>query len=892
MFRWLHISDIHAGKDRHAQSEMLDVVVQELKTRVESGRGPHAIFVTGDIADKGLDAEYSFFNEHFVMPATSILGPNGRIFSVPGNHDVDRKKAPFVTRSAIKTKSPHFLDPTPDARTDREQILPRFAAFCANDLGAGSPHWLTDRGYFATTYCVGERRVAIVGLNSAWFAEDDHDHAHLACGAELLKQALKEVPHADLVIVLAHHPLRWLDETEETLVSSVLASRNAVYLHGHLHRTQAKVAEGAAALFQTFQSGAVFQARNDERWVNRILWATCDFLNRAITVEPRRWSADSMEWHIDGTAFAERHRVEGTACWRFALNVPANPVPATHVSDLPEGWEWIDQAGLGSKRRPIDDEELARYFDGAVPDWGLALSRRVPARDVVAEIMQRATSKATGPVIVRVLGAGGEGKTTAVYQAAAGLLETRQMDAILCQEYGGFRLPTSTLIRSSSTNQRICVLVDDGHTIAAELVEFIKGSGRGKRITYILCARDTDWIAARANDIDWGAGCLVTDVRVGGLSYPDAERFFDAWSALGGRGLGELAGLERQAGVDRLIKEVRLEAANRPGDGALLGGLLRTRIGDGMREHVRSLLKRFELRSKSKQQHLHRVFTYICAFHAEGLDMLTDQAIAWAVGLTVKDLRRRLVVPLGAEAAAAAHGALVTCRHREIARVAIDILVNEEGYHLQTTFAEILRAVEAGANRGSTVVAIERWRFGLAEHFLNSERPNFALELMEALSLESPDNSYFVTKRSFILRRLNDHLGALGLMSNSFGRVTLTRDSTRAYFTEWSVASTRAGCPNLGIVMACLVLADLDNASTTVVSLSIGLDVLKEAISRSARPKMSITVDTDFPALVANAWEGRERDVSGVEEMIAGIRFGIGIGMLRERAREGLFIAP
>lgn len=64
--RWLHISDIHTGKDIEGQTSVFKTIIGELENRIENKLCPDLIFITGDIANKGSEDEYCDFCDNFL----------------------------------------------------------------------------------------------------------------------------------------------------------------------------------------------------------------------------------------------------------------------------------------------------------------------------------------------------------------------------------------------------------------------------------------------------------------------------------------------------------------------------------------------------------------------------------------------------------------------------------------------------------------------------------------------------------------------------------------------------------------------------------------------------------------------------------------------------------
>lgn len=52
--RWIHLSDFHVGKDGYGQRKLFKYILDHLHERIASGQAPDMVFITGDIANKGL----------------------------------------------------------------------------------------------------------------------------------------------------------------------------------------------------------------------------------------------------------------------------------------------------------------------------------------------------------------------------------------------------------------------------------------------------------------------------------------------------------------------------------------------------------------------------------------------------------------------------------------------------------------------------------------------------------------------------------------------------------------------------------------------------------------------------------------------------------------------
>lgn len=236
--RWLHLSDFHVGKDNYAQRRMFERIIRHVTEKTESGITPDFVFITGDIADKGLPEEYNLFNFEFLdaLQKVFVNGPAVRCYAVPGNHDVDRTRRQAFDQREMADPGKRYFDASDEGRNQRELLFPRFEAFVDNDCTAPQGLWvMSAAGHFALTEEIDGFRVRIIGINTAWLSKDDHDRERLTPGKSLVEHALARFDDCRLCIVLGHHPLDWVLPSERRMISALLGKASALYLHGHLH---------------------------------------------------------------------------------------------------------------------------------------------------------------------------------------------------------------------------------------------------------------------------------------------------------------------------------------------------------------------------------------------------------------------------------------------------------------------------------------------------------------------------------------------------------------------------------------------------------------------------------------------------------------------------------
>ncbi len=93
----LHLSDLHMSqKGLPYLRRVIDGLLRDLKTvEAEHGAKPHLIVLTGDIINKGenADAEFKLVSGELLEPLLGGLGlTQDQLFAIPGNHEINRKK--------------------------------------------------------------------------------------------------------------------------------------------------------------------------------------------------------------------------------------------------------------------------------------------------------------------------------------------------------------------------------------------------------------------------------------------------------------------------------------------------------------------------------------------------------------------------------------------------------------------------------------------------------------------------------------------------------------------------------------------------------------------------------------------------------------------------------
>lgn len=814
--RWLHLSDFHVGKDDYAERRIFGRIHEHIREQLERSGAPDLIFITGDLAQSGRPEEYSSFYEEFLLPLqVDTLGEEwqGKIFTIPGNHDVDRSTAQYFDREAVLQPNSRFFDVSDEGRRQRDLISPRFRAYVKSEASDSPNAWLdSNLGAFAERLDVLGHTIGIVGLNTAWLCRDKHDRHCLTPGIPILEEALGIVKGCEACFVIGHHPLDWLYDKHIKTIRALLGNAHAIYLHGHLHAGSGQREDGAGRDFLAIQSGACFQARDGEPWLNGLLWGELDLRVKSVRLQPRHWNPDNLDWPITYGAFPESRRLAGIDWWSFPLpgsgqetQEPEKSVRAeaaqTLASEVPDGWQLVDSDFLDARRKDVEEQEVLRFFDGSVPTWRLALSPIIPRRAVVSDLSDWLREDLESrPRVALLVGPGGEGKTTAFFQTISTLIEIDPSWKVLWR-HDDSRTIEPVDLRRLGGGRRWLVATDDADLIAQDLLTVIKSlqvEGLGG-FAFLFACRDTDWRAAGGDSLPWLTHCDFYRRELSGLGEEDAQQIIQAWSQYGPKGLGQLAGKNPKEAVQSLIMAATKEAELK--EGAFFGAMLKVRIGHALREHLTTLLNRLHDRKIRHGVTLRDAFAYIAAMHAEGLNFLSKAVLAQVLGCQLGELKPKILGPLGKEAAAVSAGRFLLTRHRAIARSAVDILSEAFDQDVDELYLDLARAA-VSAREHNYMPEIKSWNYDFPQHFLESGRSDLAIRIGTAFLKVDINNIRMRSNLAKLYREAGELDEAVRLFREHKGAV----DSGALY--EWGIAEGTTGKQPFAAWLQAYSLAD------------------------------------------------------------------------------------
>jgi hypothetical protein len=809
--RWLHLSDFHVGMDEYAGRKLFQYIHAHVKERRDAGFVPDLIFVSGDLANKGRAQEYNEFWWEFALPLLERVGlDENRLFVVPGNHDVQRGENSAIDRAQLAEPTSRYFDPTPEGQKLRRWILPRFASYLDADLSKGANGFRDVAGSYATNIEIQGARIGIAGINTAWLSKDDEDREKLSPGAPLLQAALEELVETDLTIVVGHHPISWLVEAQQKPIKALLAKRSALYLHGHLHNAWSEPTYGGPDHFLAIQSGAAFQARDGEKWRNGLVWGQVNLSDELVRLQARCWNPVNQDWPLIGDAYPEDLREDDWWVYPTPGSEKARRVAAREARRRPKapaGWEFLESDDFVKWDAPLGDADAIGFFNGAVPTWRIAMSSSVPQRAVVKSLIREVLSAAENagkPSVTLLLGAGGEGKTTALLQAAGGVAAS-----------GGWRiahrvddaaaLPTDLLDSPLQADGRWLLVVDEADVVGPALWNLLSAlpDQLGPRVHALITCRDSDWVSSDASALNWPSVCRFARKIVEGLEEADATAIVEAWTAFGDAGLGQLERVAKQARVATLVDSAQDEMTKGVRE-AFFGALLAARHGTDLQSHVRLLLERLGSRTIGGDRTRRDAFAFAAAMHAEGFSFLSRAVLAQVLDCPPEQLHQRVIFPLGREAAATSTSTFVLTRHRRIAEEAVRLLDDEFGVDVGAVFVDLAAAAIDARHGGSFVPYLAGWRYDLPGHFMSTGRPELAIAIARTVVDHDPEDLLVRVNLACLLRQAGEPaLGAELLRASATDAIDF-----RGYYTEWGTCEAVGDDAKSGVALLAYSISD------------------------------------------------------------------------------------
>jgi predicted phosphodiesterase len=315
VFSWIHLSDLHFGHgdtsykwdQKSVLAALYDDIESALRDWPELPR-PQAILVTGDIAFSGNTASKIEYDDAkaFIDKLVELLKiPKSRVYMVPGNHDVQRKKNLKVIEE-IRTST--NIDDVLKLPKKHSSVLERFG----NYKGLSDAFQSRDLECWSDSIAIEDfGEIAIIGVNSALISSDDKDHGQLQLTAKQ-KHCLSSTT-ATVRLVLTHHPLSegWMKD--ESAIQPKITQHRTVHLYGHVHDPKVETISSAGSSNHIRVVAAAAhrdpkesKSGKDSHGYNFASLMVDPQGNLVLRSWPRRWFPHWNHFHVDHLGVPDR----------------------------------------------------------------------------------------------------------------------------------------------------------------------------------------------------------------------------------------------------------------------------------------------------------------------------------------------------------------------------------------------------------------------------------------------------------------------------------------------------------------------------------------------------------------------------------------------------------
>ncbi|WP_367133559.1 hypothetical protein [Saccharothrix sp. HUAS TT1] len=379
------------------------------------------------------------------------------------------------------------------------------------------------------------------------------------------------------------------------------------------------------------------------------------------------------------------------------------------ASGAPNGWVVMTPDDFSDI---TPDKDLTGFFNGGEPQWEAVVHPRLRRLQITDSLLDRTRRRIREgrAGIELVIGPTGEGKSTALRQAAAVLARDDGRTVLWRQRHDA--VLTQQVLDAARDHGPGAVLVSDHAQLLLEsLHKLVKGDHipASSGLQLLLASRDTDWtrrvreLGFKINPVEaWkNKGPLIsTKHPFGRVSESDARRIIQSWRALEPVEPDVIQGLS-DGDAAKLLSERSAHASSR--SGALLGGLLAVRYTpEELRAHLVDLLESLSQDVTPGDMTLADVVIVLSLVDVAGLDGIPSSVIAGFCDVEESSFRSKVANRLGREAVANYGDDIMRPRHPMVSEAVYGIAMSDEsdlavesaGFHL----LEVIERLGGGGN--------------------------------------------------------------------------------------------------------------------------------------------------------------------------------------------------
>ncbi|NQD72539.1 hypothetical protein HP439_17585 [Sphingobacterium shayense] len=325
---YVHLSDIHFGQERGGDLYIHDDIKEQLLedardyvTELDNRRA-NGVIISGDIAYAGKKAQYDEAARWLDRLTAAVGCEITAVQVVPGNHDVDRDKITAITQQAIDKiikDGDDELDRCMQSEDDREFLYKQFADYRKFAEGYDCP---LDSDGKINKHRIEEiapkRRIKFIGVNTALIcSKTDNEEGRLLLGR---RQRVIPAEAGLETIVVAHHPLNWLQDSVDA--NRYISNRARVFISGHEHTpSHRKLEVDQNTDLLMIASGAAVPPDLDPKFnyfynILEFDWVEASD-SLSLTIHGRAWDDEKKKFDLDKVNFTDGVKTYVLNCPNF-----------------------------------------------------------------------------------------------------------------------------------------------------------------------------------------------------------------------------------------------------------------------------------------------------------------------------------------------------------------------------------------------------------------------------------------------------------------------------------------------------------------------------------------------------------------------------------------------
>ena len=390
---FVHISDIHFGQEKRSgevvvNKDVKERLIEDAQRQLKNlGKYPaDGMLVTGDIAYAGKFEQYKEAGAWLDKLALAIGCPKTAVHLVPGNHDIDRGEIGSgleLMLREIGEKGEPLLDKYLADSTDRKALYARFTAYIPFAEAYNCP--LDGTGGLAGDKPVSlgaGKSLRFIGLNTALIcSKGENEEGRLIVGAK--QRVLPVEPGVELV-VLAHHPMRWLQDGPDAV--TYIRNRARVLITGHEHTptVETEPTPNGHSLLVMAAGATVPPSDETLLYTYNIIEFSLDNTGEklVVTVHPRSWRDEKKDFEEDITPLKGQDRTFTLDCPNFCEAPDANASAVkTNTVEAEQAELHVEEGGAKEvDTAPMSDDfalVLLRFFRDLAPGQRLRVLVRL-----------------------------------------------------------------------------------------------------------------------------------------------------------------------------------------------------------------------------------------------------------------------------------------------------------------------------------------------------------------------------------------------------------------------------------------------------------------------------------------------------------------------------------